>query len=356
MRDRPGALITAAGSMALLLVCGPMLASPVRAADPTVVVRPGDTLSAIAARYGVSIDRLATLNRLANPDVIQPGEELRLPPAPVAAAPRNVIHVVRYGEHLTGIAARYGTTIAAIVAANHLPSANLIFAGQRLTVPSRADRTTKAGDSSNAGVLRTASHTVRAGETLTAIAHRYHTTVLALATLNHLANASRIFIGQAILVPIAAPAGPDWSTRRFDAPTRARMDARAAVRNAIIAEARRARVPVPLALAVAWQESGWQQGVVSSAGAVGVMQLLPDTADWVGSALLGDAVQIRVMKSNVRAGVTLLRHYLVRYAGDQLLALAAYYQGQRAVDKYGIFPVSRPYINSILTLKGQFAP
>lgn len=355
MRDRRGALMSAAGAMALTLVCGPILASPVFAANPTVVVRPGDTLGGIAARYGVSADRLAALNQLANPDLIEPGQQLRLPAKPATHTTiRIVVHLVRYGEHLTGIAARYGSTIAAIVAANHLPSANLIFAGQRLSVPTRvAIPTTGAGASS---VVRTVRYTIRAGETLTAIAGRYHTSISGLASLNQLADASRIFAGQVILVPVAAPARADWSTRRFDAATRELMAARTTVRDAIIGEARRAHVSVPLALAVAWQESGWRQGVLSSAGAIGVMQLLPATADWVGNGLLGSAIQINSMRDNVRGGVTLLRHYLVRYAGDQRLALAAYYQGQRAVDSYGIFPVSRPYIDSILAHEALFAP
>ena len=114
-------------------------------------------------------------------------------------------------------------------------------------------------------------------------------------------------------------------------------------------------VPPAFALAVAWHESGWQQGVVSSAGAIGVMQLLPTTADWVGEAMLRTAVDPRDLRQNVRAGVRLLAHYLHRYAGDRGKVLAAYYQGQSAVDRHGIYPVSRPYIASIAVLEALFA-
>ena len=58
----------------------------------------------------------------------------------------------------------------------------------------------------------------------------------------------------------------------------------------IVREADRQGVPRALALAVAWQESGWQQGVVSHAGAVGVMQLMPGTAEWIGETMLGRPV------------------------------------------------------------------
>jgi soluble lytic murein transglycosylase-like protein len=113
-------------------------------------------------------------------------------------------------------------------------------------------------------------------------------------------------------------------------------------------------VPRAFALAVAWQESGWQPSVVSYAGAIGVMQLLPSTADWVSATMLGQSVNLWDPSSNVRAGVRLLKHYLDRYGGNRSLALAAFYQGQAGTDRHGIYPVSRPYIASILLLQEMF--
>jgi soluble lytic murein transglycosylase-like protein len=84
------------------------------------------------------------------------------------------------------------------------------------------------------------------------------------------------------------------------------------------------------------------------------MQLMPATAAWVGDAMLGTPVNIHDMRENVRAGVRLLAHYLARYAGNRDLVLAAYYQGQRAVDRHGVYPVSRPYIASIIFLDRLF--
>jgi soluble lytic murein transglycosylase-like protein len=126
------------------------------------------------------------------------------------------------------------------------------------------------------------------------------------------------------------------------------------VRRIIVNAADRWDVPRSLALAVAWQESGWQQRVVSHAGAVGVMQLMPATADWVGGTMLHESVDIHATRSNVNAGVRLLKHYLQRYGGNRDLVLAAYYQGQYAVDNHGIYPVSRPYIASIRYLERLF--
>jgi soluble lytic murein transglycosylase-like protein len=127
------------------------------------------------------------------------------------------------------------------------------------------------------------------------------------------------------------------------------------VRAVILEEARRFAVPPALALAVGWQESGWRQGVVSEAGAVGVMQLLPGTGDWVAAAMLHEPVRIGELRSNVRAGVRLLAHYLERYSGDRDRTLAAYYQGQRAVDTLGIYTTSWRYISSVRALETLFS-
>jgi LysM repeat protein len=365
MHGRKGTLVTAAGAFALVLAGGPMVARPAQAAAPSVVVQPGDTLSVLADRLGINVTTLVALNHLSNPDVILPGQLLIVgPDAPaqtVSSAPTPrpavtlVTHVVSVGEHLTAIAHRYKTTVLAIVAANHMVNANRILVGQQLKIPVPASKEM----SPTATAATIGSYRVRAGETLTAIAARYRTSVERLVQLNPLPNPSFIMAGTLLRVPLpitATPSPDEWSTAHFPAEAQVVMARRAQVRDLIIAEARRAGVPVRFALAVAWQESGWRRGVVSSAGAVGVMQVLPDTADWIGEAMLGASVNIHDSRQNVRAGVTLLKHYLLRYKGNRRLALAAYYQGQRSADRYGVLPVSGPYIASILLLEELLEP
>lgn len=278
-----------------------VVTSSVLATDE-VIVGPGDTLSQIALEHGLTVAQLTALNALSDPNRIYVGQRLSLA-APAAAAPAAVpaavvpaaaprVHVVAAGEHLTGIARRYGTTISAIVALNHISNPSFIRTGTRLTIPGGAAPATAA---SAAG---------------------------------------------------SAPSMPGSMA--------ALVSARAAVGQVIAEEAQRHGVPVAFAKAVAWQESGWQQNVTSYVGAMGVMQLMPATADWVGGAMLGSAPNPRDLRWNVSAGVRLLRHYLDRYHGDRALVLAAYYQGQRAVDEHGIYGVSRPYIASILVLERLF--
>jgi N-acetylmuramoyl-L-alanine amidase len=282
---------------AFALVGGPILTTAARAADE-IVVRAGETLTSISREHGVSIERLVQLNAIANPSRIYAGQRLRLESGPAdAAAPSK-------------------------------PAA--APAGPR-------------------------THTVRSGEHLTGIARHYGVTIAEVVAANRIADASRIYAGQRLTIPGAAHAAPAGARAAMPATMAELVSRRHAVRGVIVEEARRFGVPPAFALAVAWQESGWQQGVVSHAGAIGVMQLLPTTADWVGEAMLGSTVDPRDLRQNVRAGVRLLAHYLDRYGGDRAKVLAAYYQGQTAVDRHGIYAVSRPYIASIAVLEALFA-
>ena len=107
-----------------------------------------------------------------------------------------------------------------------------------------------------------------------------------------------------------------------------------------------------LARALAWMESGFQEDVVSSAGAIGVMQLLPETWEWVDTILLRQPTP-RTYDGNVRAGVRYLRWQLDQFGGDVRLALAGYYQGARAVRERGLFDDTKQYVSVILQLYGS---
>jgi soluble lytic murein transglycosylase-like protein len=278
-----------------------------------------------------------------------------------------VIHVVSSGEHLTGIAARYATTVAAIVAANGLANPSFILPGQRLVVgaaasPPAAAPAAPAPQATNATPSAAPAalvHMVAAGETLTAIAQHYGTTISAIATANGLANPSFIRTGMQLSIPQAgaavAGAAPAVPYAAMPAALRDLVAERRDIGDAVRAEADAIGLPPALAMAVAWQESGWQPGLTSSAGAVGVMQLLPSTGDWIAASMLGSPVNVWDQASNIRAGVRLLKHYHDRYGGDRARILAAYYQGQHALESQGIYAVSWPYINAITSHVAMFA-
>jgi LysM repeat protein len=344
----------------MAMIAGIVLAVPAAASDRVVVVQPGDTLSEIALANGVSVAQIRELNGIADPNRIFAGQRLRLTGtakavAPAAGAtPRAATHVVAAGEHLTGIARRYGSTITAIAKANGLANPSFLRVGQRLIIPgSAAPSPAPAPASPAAAAPAPVVHLVASGQNLTGIARRYGSTITAIAKANGLANPSFLRVGQRLIIPgAAASAAP---AARMPTSMASLVAARGAIGAIIRSEATARGVPVAFALAVAWQESGWRPGVVSRAGAVGVMQLTPPTADWVASTMLGHRVDLYDARSNIKAGVTLLRHYLDRYHGDRALVLAAYYQGQTAADRHGVYQVTRPYIASISALERFFA-
>ncbi|MDP9250547.1 MAG: LysM peptidoglycan-binding domain-containing protein [Chloroflexota bacterium] len=325
---------------------------PAAAADKLIVVRAGDTLSEIALEQGVSVAQLVALNGIKDPSLIYVGQRLRIRASVAPTPPAPVVHRVARGENLTVIAHRYGTTIAAIAAANSIRNPSLLRVGKNLTIPGVQRAPLPAATAAPAALM----HVVAPGENLTVIAHRYGTTIDAIVAANSIGNPSYLRVGQHLKIPATSAAAPSaLANRSLPAAMAAAVASRQAVGDLLLAEAHAAGVEPAFVLAVAWQESGWRQGAVSSAGAIGVMQLMPGTADWVASTILGESVNIHDTPWNIRAGVRLLRHYLDRYHGDRSRALSAYYQGERATDVRGIYPMTRPYIASILTLQALFS-
>ena len=347
----------------LAVIAGGAIALPAAATDRVVVVQPGDTLSEIALRNGLSVAELSVLNGISDPNRIYAGQRLRLTGAAAAvtatpsATSQPVVHVVASGENLTGIARRYGSTISAIARANGIANPSFVRTGQRLTIPGTSAPVAAkpaAVQPAPAAVVAPTVHVVASGENLTGIARRYGSTISAIAKANGIANPSFVRTGQRLTIPGTSAGAPAAGTA-MPASMSSLVAARSAIGDVIRAEAAAQGVPVAFALAVAWQESGWRAGVVSGAGAVGVMQLTPPTRDWVASTMLGHGIDLYDARSNVQAGVTLLRHYLDRYHGDRSLVLAAYYQGQTAADRYGVYKVTRPYIASVTALEKLFA-
>lgn len=125
--------------LALLLPALPAAAAPDYQGGTHVVQR-GETLSQIARRYGVSMAALAQANGISNPNFIYSGQRLTIPGASGGASSggsaASGVHVVRAGENLSSIAARYGVSMAALAQANGIANLNHIYVGQRLTIGS----------------------------------------------------------------------------------------------------------------------------------------------------------------------------------------------------------------------------
>lgn len=164
------------------------------AAGATYTVQPGDTLSGIAIENGTTSLALARENNLSNPDRIYVGQQLLIPEAGGTPTGTSSTHTVKNGESLSTIAARYGMTVAELAAANGITNTNVIYIGTRLNISSEPVDFTPGSDSAG-------SHTVASGETLGKIAAAYGTTVQTLVDLNGISNPDLIRVGQILTVP-----------------------------------------------------------------------------------------------------------------------------------------------------------
>lgn len=193
----------------LLVIAGIM---PAWAQEPVHVVQAGETLSSIAARYGVSAQALAQANQLTNRDWIYVGQRLRIPSQGSSASAGEAAgyHVVSYGESLTAIAWKYGVSVEDLVRANNLPNPNFVFAGQRLVIPagSAGAASAQAVSAPTEAAGGETTHIVQAGQTLTSIAASYGVSVSALMQANGLRNQNFIYVGQRLRIPApgSAPA------------------------------------------------------------------------------------------------------------------------------------------------------
>jgi len=185
-------------------------------------------------------------------------------------------------------------------------------------------------------------YVVKPGESFFSIAARYHLSPWQLANENGLHFTEVIVPGQRLRLPSGATtaAGVRVPARRDD------------VRSSLNHWSRVYGVDPSLSRALAWMESGFQEDVVSNVGAVGVMQLLPETWEWVDVVLLGQRTP-RTADGNVQAGVRYLRWQLDQFHGDVKLALAGWYQGARAVREVGIYEDTKLFVSVVVSLHGK---
>ena len=162
----------------------------------SVTVKPGDTLSQIAARHNVSLKALMRLNGITNSDHVVAGSTLKLPGSSSSNTNSGSgRHKVTSGETLSSIAARYKVRQQDLIALNNLRDANNIYIGQTLKLP---------GSASN-GIRASASrHKVTRGETLGTIAVRYKVRQQDLIALNNLRDANHVELGQTLKLPQGA--------------------------------------------------------------------------------------------------------------------------------------------------------
>lgn len=293
-------------------------------------------------------------------------------------------YVVRPGDTLSEIAQRHDTSVPSLVKANRLdPSGNHVVAGQTLTVPSAhgpgggvstPPDQQRGSERTGPDARRIVEYTVRPGDTATGLAVRFHAWTAELIARNGLDSTHTLHVGKKIEIPVvlaalggdgdeavdnggdgeprsAAP-GLNQEQQRLAGALGDRPDpSRAQVRRIIERTAERHGVDPQLALAVSWQEAGWQQHHVSHASAIGAMQVIPTTGEWM-SDVLGRDLDLLDVHDNVTAGVVLLRELDKVASGRD--TIAGYYQGLASVRSRGWYDDTKQYVANVLALKRSF--
>ena len=286
------------------------------------------------------------------------------------SAPANaaVIHTVQPGETLWSIAAANGFTTRALAAANGLSETSNVVLGTPIKIPSEAEAAAAlggAGPVSGSSTLSSSSsapppagaYTVRPGDSLGAIAARSGVPMIAVANMNGVDPSKPLLIGTVLKLPTGAsiPTSSSPAPTNTVVPNAPPYPTPERVSSSTISEIAAAHgVPASLVSAVGWQESGFNNDLVSSANARGVMQILPGTWSWINSSLATSPLNASSATDNVHAGVLYLGQLLRDTGYNVPETIAAYYQGLESVQKQGMLPDTQEYVNSVMALRSRF--
>jgi N-acetylmuramoyl-L-alanine amidase len=277
----------------------------------------------------------------------------------LAAAPATAgaHHPVQPGDTLIGIAARHGVSPADLAAANGLSPDALVVAGTELALPGQAPTATVRA-AGQAPPPPAGAYTVQPGDTFSSLAARAGVRAEQVAGVNGLDVNAPLPAGASIRLPTAsAPAQqPQAQPTQATAPQAAPRASSGRVSSGDIhAVAGQHGVDGALAAAIAWQESGFNNAMVSSANARGVMQVMPGTWDYVQRNLAQRRLDPSSATDNVHAGTLYLRSLLRASGGDPVTAAAGYYQGPASVARIGMLPETQRYVANVMALRQRFA-
>jgi soluble lytic murein transglycosylase-like protein len=226
------------------------------------------------------------------------------------------VYLVQPGDSLWAISQANGLTVQQLAAANHMQLSDILLIGRHLIIPSKQPQPAPAP---SARSDRPASRA---------------TTISASA-----------FCGS-----FTSPGGP-WGVL----PQLLRQSpARLALQPLFVRWANHYNLSVPLLEAIAWQESGWQQGVVSPAGAVGAGQIMPETASFISTSIIGMPMNIHSVSDNIRMSAAFLAYLAGVEGNNRCATIAAYYEGPDNLRQYGVFADTQVYVASVEALIPRF--
>ncbi|MEX5274540.1 LysM peptidoglycan-binding domain-containing protein [Kocuria sp. CPCC 205235] len=322
-----------------------------------------------------------------------------------AQAPGEI--TVAAGDSVWSLATKHGVTVTGLMKANKIPAHAMVRPGDRLAIPGQQDKASETKPAQTEPAEKpepkepTARHTIASGDTIWDLAAKHGVSVLELQQANGLTASSLLRPGQALKIPgsqaapkaddaahapaaasapepapkTKAPAAPkatpmpavgdtfagrtypqhvvDSANKHHAELQRRDLPSQQAVQSMIRETAESMGVDPKLALAHAAQESGFQQGVVSPADAVGTMQVIPSAGEWA-SSLVGRDLDLLDTQDNITAGVAIIKE-LQDKAPSKHMGIGAYYQGLHGVKTYGLFSDTKDYVRAVTAQEKRFA-
>ena len=386
----PGDKLTVAGSSKSSAPKNDSQRNTSTSAKATYTVTDGDTLGAIAIKHNMSLSTLLSKNNLSASKAIFPGDKLTVAGKSTSSnsdskssSPKSISgsanYTVKSGDTLGGIAAKHNMSLSTLLSKNNISSGKLIFPGDKLVVSGGSSESKNTEKKSSPKKSSNASYTVKSGDTLGGIAGQHNMKLSALLNLNpQVSSETALKIGEKLRVSgsSVSPNGniekkkdrkignsflgrtyPDATVNNANenknyldsvsVPSRDEMKAM------IRSTANSMGVDPSLAMAHAMQESGFDMRAVSPANALGAMQVIPSTGEWMSSRL-GRDLNLLKPQDNVAAGVATIRFNLDNTNSlDE--AIASYYQGLGGVRKYGMFEDTKRYVASVKSLMKQYS-
>jgi LysM repeat protein len=354
---------------------------PATSMAATHTVAPGETLWGIAYANNLPTSAVATANGLSpearvvagtNLTIPAPGQAPTPPVTPAPSSPGTTSapaatggggYRVQPGDSLSAIAARQGVSLSALAAANGLKLDSWVIEGTSIklpapgSAPAATQATAAAAPAAGQGAPEAmGAYKVRPGDTLSGLAAAARVPAAQMAYMNGLNPSAQLIAGTVIKLPTGASIN---ATAPAPAQTIVPQAAPMASPGRLTAGqvgtlAAQSGAPSSLASAIAWQESGFNNAMISSANARGVMQVMPGTWSWVQSNLAGTRLDPSSPTDNVKAGSLYLAHLLRETNGDPAMAAAGYYQGLASVRRIGMLPETRRYVANVLALRGRF--
>lgn len=346
----------------------------------TYTVKSGDTLGGIAYSHNMSLSSLLSKNGMSASTVIRPGDKIKVKGSSNSKSTSKNnssktsgsqgSYTVKPGDTLSGIASKHGMSLETLMSLNGLSKSSTIFPKDKLKVSGSTSSSKQAPKKQTSTSSKTSTYTVKSGDTLSTIANSHGMKLAALLDLNPEYSAetnlqigdklkisgssvkststnttTKRKVGNSMLGRVYEDHVVDNANKNKDYLDSKPAPSRAEMKSIISSTAKSMGVDPALALAHAQQESGFDMRAVSPANAIGAMQVIPSTGEWM-SQRLGRQLDLTDPHDNAAAGIALISFNLDNTENLDI-AIASYYQGLQGVKDNGMYADTKNYVASV---------